>query len=175
MGSTASGSGLLAQSPSEAARRDRSPALFEHERAMTAIALRDYRHPQDYPAVVALWERCGPGVQLSRSDQPEELSRKVEHDPDLFVLAVLGDQVVGTVVGGYDGRRGLVYHLAVDAAHRRRGLGRRLMEEIEDRLRKRGCLKCYLLVAAEAGEAVEFYRGHGWQTMDVTLMGKELQ
>ena len=137
--------------------------------------LRDYRHPEDYAAVVALWERCGPGVQLSRSDQPEEIRKKFEHDPDLFVLAFAGGEVVGTVVGGYDGRRGLVYHLAVEAAYRRRGLGRRLMEEIEDRLRQRGCLKGYLLVAAEAEKALDFYRDLGWQPMDVTLMGKELQ
>jgi len=137
--------------------------------------LRDYRHPEDYPAVVSLWERCGPGVQLSRSDQPEEIRKKLEHDPDLFVLAIEDGEVVGTVVGGYDGRRGLVYHLAVEAAHRRRGLGRRLMEEIEDRLRQRGCLKGYLLVAAEAEQALDLYRGLGWQPMDVTLMGKELQ
>jgi ribosomal protein S18 acetylase RimI-like enzyme len=141
---------------------------------MTMIELRDYRHPEDYAAVVALWERCGPGVQLSRSDQPEEIRKKLEHDPDLFVLAVAEGEVVGTVVGGYDGRRGLVYHLAVEAAHRRRGLGRQLMEEIEDRLRQRGCLKCYLLVAAEGGQALDFYRDLGWQPMDVTLMGKEL-
>jgi ribosomal protein S18 acetylase RimI-like enzyme len=141
---------------------------------MSGIAFRDYRHPEDYPAVVALWERCGPGVQLSRSDQPDEVTKKVTHDPDLFILAVAGEQVVGTVVGGYDGRRGLVYHLAVDASHRRRGLGRQLMQEIENRLRQRGCLKCYLLVAAEASDVVEFYRQQGWQTMDVTLMGKEL-
>ena len=141
---------------------------------MTSTELRDYRHPEDYPAVVALWQRCGPGVQLSRSDQPEEIRKKLEHDPDLFVLAVAEGEVVGTVVGGYDGRRGLVYHLAVEAAHRRRGLGRRLMAEIEDRLRKRGCLKCYLLVAREGEAAVEFYRELGWQAMDVFLMGKEL-
>ncbi len=139
------------------------------------IELRDYRHPEDYPAVVALWQRCGPGVQLSRSDQPEEIRKKLEHDPDLFVLAVAEGEVVGTVVGGYDGRRGLVYHLAVEAAHRRQGLGRRLMAEIEDRLRKHGCLKCYLLVAPEGEQAVEFYRELGWQAMDVFLMGKELQ
>ena len=139
------------------------------------IELRDYRHPEDYPAVVALWQRCGPGVQLSRSDQPEEIRKKLEHDPDLFVLAVAESEVVGTVVGGYDGRRGLVYHLAVESAHRRQGLGRRLMAEIEDRLRRRGCLKCYLLVAPEGEQAVEFYRELGWQAMDVILMGKELQ
>lgn len=139
------------------------------------IELRGYRHPEDYPAVVALWARCGPGVQLSRSDQPEEIRKKLEHDPDLFVVALEAGTVVGTVVGGFDGRRGLIYHLAVGPAHRRRGLGRRLMAEIEERLRRQGCLKCYLLVAREGEDALAFYQALEWQPMDVTLMGKELQ
>lgn len=122
----------------------------------------------------SLWEHCGPGVQLSRSDLPAEIRKKVEHDPDLFVLAELDGAVIGTVVGGYDGRRGLIYHLAVAPAFRRRGLGRRLMEEIEARLRRRGCLKSYLLVADAGQEALDFYQELGWQAMDVTLMGKEL-
>lgn len=138
------------------------------------IELRDYRHPEDYAAVVALWERCGPGVQLSPSDQPDEIRKKLRHDPDLFILAVSEGGLVGTVVGGYDGRRGLVYHLAVDEAYRRQGLGSRLMDEIEDRLRQRGCLKAYLLVAPGGEQALHFYRELGWQVMDVTLMGKEL-
>jgi len=182
--STASGSGLSAERRNSAESRRITPAAagFLVQRpgkedglsAMT-IEFRDYRHPEDYAAVVALWERCGPGVQLSRSDQADEIRKKLQHDPDLFILAVSEGGVVGTVVGGYDGRRGLIYHLAVEEAHRRQGLGARLMEEIEDRLRQRGCLKSYLLVAPGGEQALDFYRAQGWQVMEVTLMGKELQ
>lgn len=129
----------------------------------------------DLTAVLMLWRDAGPGIHLGPSDTPEELRRKWEHDPDLFVVAESGRSIVGAVMAGYDGRRGVVYHLAVDGSHRRSGLGRRLMDEIEARLARRGCLKSYLLVTPDNPEAVEFYQRLGWQPMDMVLMGKELR
>jgi ribosomal protein S18 acetylase RimI-like enzyme len=49
-------------------------------------------------------------------------------------------------MGGYDGRRGMIYHLAVDHAYRARGIGKLLMDEVERRLQAKGCRKAYLLV-----------------------------
>jgi ribosomal protein S18 acetylase RimI-like enzyme len=77
-------------------------------------------------------------------------------------------------MGGYDGRRGLAYHLAVIPEQRRRGIGLALMNELEARLKALGCLKCYLLVTRENVAVVEFYRALGWSVMDMFLMGKEL-
>jgi ribosomal protein S18 acetylase RimI-like enzyme len=115
------------------------------------------------------------GVGIGRSDAPQEIEKKVLHDPDLFLVAEAGGVMVGTVIGGFDGRRGLIYHLAVAPSHRRRGLANRLMDEIEERLRSRGCLKCYLLVLEGNEEAAHFYEKRGWDRMDrVHLYGKEL-
>jgi ribosomal protein S18 acetylase RimI-like enzyme len=108
------------------------------------------------------------------SDTPEEIRKKVDHDPDLFLVAEEQARVVGAVMGGYDGRRGIVYHLAVRPEARRKGWGAALMAELEARLRTRGCLKYYLLVTPENLQAVEFYRRQGWSVMDMTLMGKEI-
>ena len=49
------------------------------------------------------------------------------------------------------------------------------MSEIERRMAARGCLKSYLLATPENLEAVAFYRGLGWQVMDMVLMGKEFE
>ena len=50
------------------------------------------------------------------------------------------------------------------------------MDELEARLREKGCLKCYLLVTRDNPEAVEYYQRRGWQPMDaVHLFGKDLQ
>ena len=48
------------------------------------------------------------------------------------------------------------------------------MDEVERRLKAKGCLKSYLLVVAGNEDAVRFYQKRGWQEMDVTIMGKEL-
>jgi ribosomal protein S18 acetylase RimI-like enzyme len=128
----------------------------------------------DWPQVLALWQAAGPGIHLGASDSPDEIRKKWAHDPELFLVAEDNAVLVGAVLGGFDGRRGLVYHLAVAPHRRRRGIGRALMAEIERRLAAKGCFKSYLLATPDNRQAVDFYRQLGWEVMDMVLMGKEL-
>lgn len=137
------------------------------------ISIREFTL-DDYDIVYKLWENSKPGIGLGRSDTREEIAKKLQHDPDLFLVAEAGKQIVGTVIGGYDGRRGIIYHLAVEQTYRRNGIGKMLMAEIEKRLADKGCLKSYLLVTRENPDVIKFYQRLGWETMDVTLMGKTL-
>lgn len=76
----------------------------------------------------------------------------------------------GSMVAG----RGLVYHLAIAEEHRKQGIGALLMDELEKRLRVKGCIRTYLLVTYDNAEAMEFYEKHGWQKMDLHLYGKDI-
>ena len=138
--------------------------------------IREFCFPDDYPQVKSLWASMDKGVRLGRSDTPEEIQKKIARDPDLFLVAAEEDgQIIGTVIGGYDGRRGLLYHLAVAASFRGRGVGSRLMDEIESRLRAKGCIRCYLMVLADNDEAIRYYEKHGWENMEhVLTYGKNL-
>lgn len=141
---------------------------------MTGISTRPFHFPEDYETVLALWQNAGQGIGIGLSDSPEEIEKKLRHDPDLFLLAESGPRIVGTVIGGYDGRRGLVYHLAVDAEFRGQGIGTLLMDEIEARLKAKGCRKAYLLVK-QGNSAAEMYEKRGWSEMtNVRLFGKNL-
>ena len=82
----------------------------------------------DYDSVHALWQNAGPGIGIGRSDTRAEIAKKLQHDSDLFLVAENGGEIVGTVIGGYDGRRGLIYHLAVEHAHRGHGIAKLLMD-----------------------------------------------
>ena len=140
------------------------------------IQIREFSFPADYEPVYRLWQSIEKGIGLGRSDTPTEIGKKTSRDPDLFLVAECEGSIVGSVIGGFDGRRGMIYHLAVDASFRGIGIGARLMNEVESRLRLKGCLKCYLLVTADNPEAEEYYRRRGWGHMDtVRLYGKELQ
>jgi len=141
---------------------------------MVEFYIRTFQGPQDFPAVEALWAAAGPGVQLGRSDTEEEIRKKLERDPDLFLVADLGGSVVGAVLGGFDGRRGLVYHLAVSENCRDQGVGSALMAELEGRLRQKGCLRCYLLVAPGNEALGAYYEARGWDRMPVAIYGKNL-
>jgi ribosomal protein S18 acetylase RimI-like enzyme len=137
--------------------------------------LRQFEYATDLEDVLELWEASRPGIQLSASDTPSAISKKLERDPELFLVATdHKSTIVGAVLGGFDGRRGMVYHLAARPGLRRREIGTVLMRELERRLRRLGCLKCYLLVTPENKEAQQFYRRLGWETMDLEAMGKRL-
>lgn len=141
---------------------------------MTAIAIRPFRFPEDYEAVLTLWQNAGEGIGIGVSDSPEEIEKKLRQAPDLFLLAESGPRIIGTVIGGYDGRRGMLYHLAVDAEFRGQGVGTLLMDEIETRLKAKGCRKAYLLVK-QGNRAAEMYEKRGWNEMtNVRLFGKNL-
>ncbi len=142
----------------------------------SSAALREFRFPDDYDEVRQFWEGVEKGIHVGASDAPAEIQKKIQRDPDLFLVAELDHKIVGTVIGGFDGRRGMIYHLAVASALRGQGLGSRLMNEVEARLRTKGCLKCYLIVLRDNKEAVNFYEGLGWGLMEqVLLFGKELK
>jgi ribosomal protein S18 acetylase RimI-like enzyme len=129
------------------------------------VKIREFNFPADYPAALKVWGSMEVGVQVGRSDSPEEIQRKLQRDPDLFLVAEENDEIVATIIGGYDGRRGMVYHLAVQQSFRKHGIGAQLLEEVERRLQARGCKKCYLLITADNLGAARFYEQRGWLEM----------
>jgi ribosomal protein S18 acetylase RimI-like enzyme len=143
---------------------------------VSPVQIREFRFPADYESVHQLWQSMEKGVKVGRSDTLPEIEKKISRDPDLFLVAEADGCIIGSVIGGFDGRRGLIYHLAVAASFRGAGVGSRLMDEVEARLRAKGCLKCYLMVALDNGEVEEYYQRRDWHSMDyVHLFGKDLQ
>ncbi len=129
------------------------------------VQLREFSFDEDYEAVLKLWQSIEAGMAVGRSDTPSEVKKKLERDPDLFLVAELGDAIIGTVIGGFDGRRGMVYHLAVQMEFRKIGVGAQLLAEVEKRLQAKGCLRCYLLVLDDNADAIRLYENNGWIEM----------
>ena len=136
------------------------------------VFVRIYEDP-DREAVVALWSVVFP------NDPPWNepalfIRRKRSIQPQLFWVAQEGDQIVGTVVAGYDGVRGWIYHLAVDPSKRRMGTARSLMQAAEGALMALGCPKVNLQVRADNARAIDFYALLGYDAEDRVSMGKPL-
>jgi ribosomal protein S18 acetylase RimI-like enzyme len=138
------------------------------------VSLRNFIFTQDYPAVYELWGNAGPGIHLRLSDEAGEIQKKLERDADLFMVAEADGKIVGSVLGGFDGRRGMMYHLAVAREYRQQGIGALLVDELERRLRAKGCIRYYLLVTKDNLEAIRFYEQRGWMRMDLYAYGKDL-
>ena len=116
------------------------------------------------------------GIKVGPSDSREGISQRLKRDEDLFLVAIdERERVIGAVLGGFDGRRGWVNHLAVEPEFQRHGIGKALVALIEERLRTRGCLKVNLLVAGDNTRVLGFYDKLGFQSGDVVFMEKWLQ
>lgn len=139
---------------------------------MTDLRVRPFEE-RDTEAVVALWERSG----LTRpwNDPRKDIARKLRVQRELFLVAERDGEVVGTVMAGYEGHRGWVNYLAVDPSIRRAGLGRRLMDEVEVRLRALGCPKLNLQVRRDNPAALGFYAALGYVDDASVSLGKRLE
>ena len=129
--------------------------------------------PRDEQAVVALWGECG--LIVPWNDPGKDIRRKLQIQREMFLVATKEGRVVGSVMGGYDGHRGWVNYLAVHPDQRRGGLGRRLMDVLESRLRELGCPKINLQVRTGNQDVIEFYKNVGFKLDDVVSMGKRLE
>lgn len=127
----------------------------------------------DYAAVDELWRRAG--LWIRPSDAAAQLALKLERDPDLFLVACAGPRVIGVAMGGWDGRRAYVYHLAVDPDWQRRGVAGRLMGELEERFRAKGAVKAKLQILEGNDASAAFFAARGYQLESACRpWGKEL-
>jgi ribosomal protein S18 acetylase RimI-like enzyme len=121
--------------------------------------------PGDFEAILALWYSIE-DRHTGLPDKPEYLQRFHNFSPDLFLVAELDSRIVGSVIGGWDGWRAQIARLATDPGVRRRGIAKRLVDEIEARLRERGARRIYALVDRRSPPAAPFWEAAGYTAND---------
>jgi ribosomal protein S18 acetylase RimI-like enzyme len=117
---------------------------------------------EDYDATLQLWQRVE-GLEVAEGDDKEGVAQFVARNPGLSRVAIDEGKLVGVIMCGHDGRRGHIYHLAVDHAYRRYGLGKRLVQECLDGLRQTGVVRAIILVADNNVGGAEFWKRSGWE------------
>ena len=136
------------------------------------IEIRPYES-HDEIQVVQLWTDCGLVVPWNNPNR--DIQRKLAVQPEMFLVGCLADQIIATVMAGYDGHRGWINYLAVHPNHQHTGLGGRMMDEAEIRLRAAGCPKMNLQVRSTNTNMIEFYRKIGYKVDHVVSLGKRLE
>ena len=137
---------------------------------MGNIDIRQFRC-EDYDRAVEIWQQAGLAVRPG--DDKASIIRTLERNPGLFLVAIRGDEIIGTAIGTFDGRRGHLYHLAVLPAFQGQGIGRRLIAEIGQRLAALGCPQLNLSVNLDNTAALAFYEKLGFETRG-HMLGKTL-
>ena len=140
------------------------------EGGVSIVAYRDGH----FGGVDALWKEAFPNGP-PRNSANVSIPKKREVHPELFLIAVDDDRVVGTAMAGYDGHRGWLHSVAVLRAYRRRGIGTALVREAEKRLRAMGCVKINLQILPENAGVADFYRRLGFAVEERISMGKLME
>ncbi len=143
------------------------------------LEIRPYAEP-DREALIDLWQRCG--LVVEHNDPDEDIDRKLAHDPEHLLVAVDRDlddgtgtgTVVGSVMVGYEGRRGWLNLLAVHPDHQGNGIGKRLMDRAESILADLGCPKINLQIRTSNTEVIEYYKELGYFVDDAISLATRL-
>lgn len=125
----------------------------------------------DIDAALNLWHATE-GVGVSPEETPAMLADYLARNPGFSRVAVDAEgRLVGTILGGHDGRRALLYHLAVVPEARGHGVGRKLVREALDRLAEAGIAKASILVYANNASGHAFWAKLGWKARkDLVLL-----
>jgi len=128
----------------------------------------------DYDAALELWQRVE-GLEIAEGDERESVASFLARNPGLSRVATDGTAIIGIALCGHDGRRGYIYHLAVDPAYQARGFGKRLMNECLEGLRRAGLKRALILVADDNPRGRKFWRRCGWEEVPgPVIMGIDL-
>ena len=139
---------------------------------MVELHIREFRL-DDYDKIVKLWKESG--LILRPGDDRDGIELKRQRDPDLFLIAENGQEILGVVLGAWDGRRGWINHLAVQSTHRRLGIGRTLIKELENRLIKKGARKVNAQIYQSNNSSLAFFKAMNYEIhSDLVMVGKNL-
>lgn len=125
---------------------------------------------EDYDTIYELWNSTEQSRRAMNpvDDTREGIEKYLKRNPTTCFLAYINDdeendkRIVGVILTGHDGRRGMIHHMCVHPDYRRQGIARRLVEKEEDALRKEGISKIFGLVFKDNDVANDFWEEQGY-------------
>ena len=116
----------------------------------------------DYCRVYDLWENT-PGMGLNSVDDTREgIEKYLQRNPNTCFVAEKNNEIIGAVLSGHDGRRGLIYHLAVKISEREQGVGNTLLDSAVEALKKEGIAKVYITIYKNNATGNAFWEKRGF-------------
>lgn len=129
----------------------------------------------DYEETFMLWSNTAGMGMRSLDDSQEGISKFLKRNPNTNFIAIMNDKIVGVILCGHDGRRGYIYHAAVDEKKRGRGIGKALVKNALEGLKEEGIHKAALVVFKDNHIGNEFWDIMGFETrMDLNYRNKSL-
>ena len=120
--------------------------------------------PDDAERILQFWREAG--ASFGSTDRPDYVRRVAANPASLLVLAVAQDEIIGTILGAFDGWRGNIYRLVVHPRHRRQGIARRLVGHVEQVFATWGVERVTVLIEVDRPWAMAFWTAVGYPRDD---------
>jgi len=128
-----------------------------------------------YEQALFLWKSL-PGLGLSAADEKDQIQNFLLKNPLTCFTAIKENKVIGTILGGSDGRRGYIYHLAVETSAQKKGIGKILVNTCLNAFKEIGIQKCHIFVIHDNEEGINFWKNIGWELRnDILIMSNEIK
>ena len=105
----------------------------------------------------------------------KDIARKLKVQPELFFVGFLEENLIASVMAGYDGHRGYINYFAVHPDFQERGYGKQLMDKVENGLRELGCPKINLQIREGNDRVFSYYQKLGFVEEKRINMGKRIE
>ncbi len=121
---------------------------------------------EDYEKVYQLWLSCS-GMGLNNLDDSKDgIAKYLDRNPDTCFVAEKSDEIIGVIISGHDGRRGFIYHTAVNPEYRNQGIAKMLVEAAMDALKANGINKVALVVFDRNKDGNAFWEKVGFSVRE---------
>ena len=119
---------------------------------------------EDYDEIFALWNSTEQSRRALNpvDDSREGIEKYLKRNPSTCFAAVSDGRIVGVILTGHDGRRGIIHHMCVHPDHRRKGIASHLVSLAEEALQKEGIQKVFGLVFKDNDPANAFWEQQGY-------------
>ena len=164
----------LVQDDSNQARAFLKPKKGKYERSSNEIMKLRLMTFQDFDSMYSLWKEAG--LLVADYETEKELTfMMIKLNPKTNFVVSEEEKIIGTVLGVFNGRRGWVYHLAVQPKFQKQGLGSQLLKKAEEALKKIGAERVLLGVTKSNLKVLPFYEKFGYQeATDAIYLGKNI-
>jgi ribosomal protein S18 acetylase RimI-like enzyme len=129
---------------------------------LSDITIRNFRM-EDYDPLISLWEKSGLPFKPEGRDKKEKIAHEIDHQNAIFLVAESSGEIVGSVFGTHEGRKGWINRLVVSPVCRRQGVAGKLVEEVERRLYELGIEIYACLVEDWNTVSMEVFRRLGYE------------
>ena len=118
----------------------------------------------DYDQLFELWNSTEQSRRALNpvDDSREGIERYLKRNPNTCFAAVQDGRIIGVILTGHDGRRGIIHHMCVHPEFRRRGIAAHLVSLAEEALKKEGIQKVFGLVFTDNEAGNLFWEKQGY-------------